>query len=70
MAEDGSGDVILRLYEAKKASGPTVLKVNLPFSKVYLTDMLENVREELEWNGNGIKLYFKAFEVKTIRIKK
>lgn len=67
MAEDGSGDIIARIYESKKASVKSTVKTALPTYKAYLTDMLENVQEELEVTENGIELDFHAFEVKTVR---
>ncbi len=69
-AEDGSGDIIARFYEAKKASVNATVKAALPACKAYLTDMLENVIEELPVTEEGVKLSFKAFEVKTIRFVK
>lgn len=70
MAEDGSGDMILRLYEAKKASVTTTLKVNLSCYEAYLTDMMENIQEKLTVKNNETVLKFKLFEVKTIRIRR
>ncbi len=70
MAEDGSGDIIARLYEAKKASVKATVSIAIPTYKAYLTDMLENAKEELPVKENGIELDFHAFEVKTIRFTK
>ena len=67
-AEDGSGDVILRLYEAKRADTPCVLSVNVPASKISACDMLENPLEELPVEDGCVKLHFHTFEVKTLRI--
>ncbi|MCR5753859.1 MAG: alpha-mannosidase, partial [Acetatifactor sp.] len=68
-AEDESGDVILRLYEAKKAA--TSVKIHLGFGrKAYLCDMLENVLEEIRMEDGNLSLSFGAFEIKTIRVKK
>ncbi|MBR3503552.1 MAG: alpha-mannosidase [Clostridia bacterium] len=69
-AEDGSGDVILRLYEAKKADTCCALKINMPAAKVWLCDMLENRLEEAPMEGGEAKLHFRTFEVKTVRIGK
>lgn len=71
MAEDGSGDVILRLYECKHAATSAILSVQLPFSDAWICDMLENKKEALlSSNGRDLSLDFHCFEVKTIRIKK
>ncbi len=68
-AEDGSGDIILRLYEAQNATTSCVLKTELGITDTYETDMLENIRERLEESEKGIELHFRPFEIKTIRIK-
>lgn len=71
-AEDGSGDIILRLYESKKAAvlATVTLSDLLQGEKVYLCDMLENCKEEISVESGEISLNFRAFEVKTVRIKK
>ena len=71
-AEDGSGDIILRLYESKKAAvtAEVTLSDLLQGEKVYLCDMLENCKEEISVENGVLPLDFHAFEIKTIRIKK
>lgn len=72
-AEDGSGDLIVRLYEAYHAATNACVNVNSRVSHVWLTDMLENKLEELPAAGETgvcLKLDFHPFEVKTIRIAK
>ena len=69
-AEDGSGDVILRLYESKKADTDCTLGINIPVGKVWACDMLENKLEELEVEEDCVSLHFHTFEVKTLRISK
>ena len=71
-AEDGSGDIILRLYESKKAAvlATVTLSDLLQGEKVYLCDMLENCKEEISVENGEISLNFRAFEIKTVRIKK
>ena len=68
-AEDGSGDIILRLYEAKRADTDCALSIGIPAKAAYLTDMLENVKEELPVTDGKAALHFHTFEVKTIRIR-
>ncbi|MBQ8954013.1 MAG: alpha-mannosidase, partial [Clostridia bacterium] len=69
-AEDGSGDLILRLYEAKKADTSCTLTINVPAKKVWLCDMLENKREEAALENGAVTLRFGTFEVKTLRIER
>lgn len=68
-AEDKSGDIILRLYEAKKASTSCILTFNKQPNAVFETDMLENIKEELKLCENSVGLSFRAFEIKTLRLK-
>lgn len=70
LAEDGSGDVIVRLYEAKKAAVTANIYVELSNMKAYACDMLENVIEELTVVDGTIEIPFRAFEIKTIRLVK
>ena len=70
-AEDESGDLIVRLYESKKAAVKAAIYMPvLEGRRAFLCNMLENEEEELVVNGDGIILDFRAFEVKTVRIKK
>ena len=69
MAEDGSGDIIVRLYESKKAAVSTKLNVALAKKfKASACDMLENVKTSLKVKDGAIDLTFRAFEIKTVRI--
>ncbi len=67
-AEDGSGDVILRLYEAKRGDTACNLSVSISVQAAFLCDMLENRLETLPVADGKIALRFHPFEVKTIRL--
>ena len=85
-AEDGSGDIILRLYESKKAEtsagvqlSPELLGAGGALNRgedgasdchVYACDMLENVTEELPATDGALALSFHPFEIKTVRISR
>ena len=69
LAEDGSGDIIVRLYESKKAAVST--KLHAAFTKnfkAYDCDMLENIRGEFPVADGSIDLSFRAFEIKPVRL--
>ena len=68
LAEDGSGDVVFRLYECRKRMDLAAVKINLPVKSAWLCDMLENKEEEAAVTDGVINLDFKAFEIKTVRI--
>ena len=69
MAEDGSGDIIVRLYESKKAAVSANLSAAFTKKfKAYSCDMLENKEDSLKVSDGSVALDFKAFEIKTIRL--
>ena len=67
-AEDGSGDLILRLYEAKNADTDCSLTINLPAARAWETSLLEKDGKELPLADGKLALHFHNFEVKTLRI--
>ncbi len=68
-AEDGSGDIIIRMYECKHAQTQTELTLNFPVSGVFDCDMLERETEELSVADGKLKLSFRGFEIKTLKVK-
>ena len=69
-AEDGSGDLILRLYESKHAATRTTLTLNLPVASAALCNLLEEEQEPLQVEHGSMRLAFHGFEVKTVRVKR
>ncbi len=69
-AEDGSGDIILRLYESVNTATDAVLSLGIPASHVSICDMLENELEDVQITEGKAELNFRGFEIKTVRIKK
>lgn len=67
LAEDGSGDLIVRLYEAGRTTTRAELEVHLPVTRARLTNMLEETEGDLAMDGSKLALAFRPFEVKTIR---
>ncbi len=72
-AEDGSSDMIVRLYEAVNSHEHAVFKTPLEVSHIFACSMLEQNESELEISRDGegvtsVDLGFKPFEVKTLRI--
>jgi alpha-mannosidase len=66
-AEDGSNDIVVRLYEAKRTATRCTLNTTLPVKAAAVTDMLENVEQSLDVAEGALALEFRPFEVKTIR---
>ena len=67
LAEDGSGDIILRFYESLKTTQRCRVDVGFPIRKIFETDMLEQRGKELQ--AEPLMLSFRPFEIKTIRIE-
>jgi len=78
-AEDGSGDLILRVYESRKADTTVLLTTPLRCSAAWTCDLKEEVQQEIEIekikreDGEEIsrfRLHFRPFEIQTIRIRR
>ena len=69
-AEDGSGDVVVRLYEAKRMATRCTLFTTLPVRAALQTDMLENPQQDLAIADGRIALNFRPFEIKTVRLQR
>ena len=67
-AEDGTRDIILRLYESKRSSTKCNLATLLPVKYAAQTDMLERNMTKLPIAKGKIALEFRPFEIKTIRL--
>ena len=68
-AEDGSGDVIVRLYEAKRCATRCELRTSLPIKGAIETDMLERpICSEPVCTDGRIALQLRPFEIKTVRL--
>jgi alpha-mannosidase len=69
-AEDGSGDLIVRLWESTRAATRCALTTSLPFRAARSADMLENEIGPLRNRGARIPLEFHPFEIKTVRLRR
>ncbi|MBN2392968.1 MAG: alpha-mannosidase, partial [Anaerolineae bacterium] len=68
-AEDGSTDVLVRLYEAKRMATRCTLTTTLPVVSAALTDMLETPQGDLVVTDGRTALEFRPFEIKTVRLR-
>jgi alpha-mannosidase len=66
-SEDGSGDIVLRMYESMRTATHCTLRTSLPVKGAMRTNMLEEIRGELELKGSSLALDFRPFEIKTVR---
>jgi alpha-mannosidase len=63
LAEDRSGDVIVRLYEAEGVPGAATLTTSFPVAAVTRTDLLERPVE-----GDGPQVSLRPFQILTVRL--
>jgi alpha-mannosidase len=70
LADDGSGDLIVRLYESMNGFTHCKLTFGFDVKQVFITNMLEDNREEVQIADNSIELNIKAFQVVTLRVRR
>jgi alpha-mannosidase len=68
-AEDGRGDVIVRLYESARNATRCTFRTLLPVHSVWECDMLESAERSLPVTSSRVELDFRPFEIKTLRLK-
>ncbi|MDP6630256.1 MAG: glycoside hydrolase family 38 C-terminal domain-containing protein [Kiritimatiellia bacterium] len=66
-AEDGSGDIVVRLYEAMRSATRCRLTTSLNVTGATVTDMLEQKEADLELAEGGVALEMKPFGITTVR---
>ncbi len=70
LADDGSGDVIVRVYESSGARTRTTLQVGLDTTSVIATDLLERPLADSpshEVTNGEVTLSLRPFELRTLR---
>jgi alpha-mannosidase len=71
LADDRSGDVVVRLYEALGGQASARLTAGFPLRSVISTDLLERRwadTEEFPVSANGVTLKLRPFEIRTLRL--
>ena len=69
-AEDGSGDVIIRLYECKHAATQAAITLGFPAAAVSVCNLMEEESEALPLENGRVAFSMRGFEVKTLRVKR
>ncbi len=73
LADDRSGDVVIRLYEAYGGRATARVTAGFPLGQVVSTDLLErrwDASREYEPDDNGITVRLRPFEILTLRLKR
>lgn len=66
-AED-SDSIIVRLYETWNRRTETEISFGLPVSRISECNLMEEKDNELSFDGDKLKLTFKPFEIKTLKL--
>jgi alpha-mannosidase len=79
LAEDRSGDLVVRLYEARGGRARARVEVSEPVERAWTTDLLERDPADLAdaavqasaWaDGEPIEIAFRPFEIVTLRLRR
>ncbi|MFJ8857597.1 alpha-mannosidase [Streptomyces sp. NPDC102451] len=71
LADDCSGDVIVRLYESLGGRATTILRAGFPFAAAAMTDLLERPLADgpgLPVTADGVPLELRPFQIVTVRL--
>lgn len=68
-AEDGSSDIIVRMYESIRMATRCTLTTSLPVRGAAQTTMLEAPSRDLALREGVVELDFRPFEIKTVRLR-
>lgn len=65
---ENDNTTIIRLYECHNRRVDATVKVNLPFKKVFETDLLEDNIADIAFEDGQFTVEFKPFEIKTFKL--
>jgi alpha-mannosidase len=70
LADDASGDVVVRLYEAHGGRAKARLTTGFPLGTAVVTDLLERElpEESVETTEDGVRLSLRPFQILTLRL--
>ncbi|MGW2410281.1 alpha-mannosidase [Streptomyces sp. NPDC001739] len=73
LADDGSGDVVVRLHEAHGGRATAVLTAGFELAGAVATDLLERPWEDgpaLDREGNSVRMRLRPFQIATLRLRR
>jgi alpha-mannosidase len=71
LADDESGDVVVRLYESRGGRAAGTLRTGFPLGEAQVTDLLERPLGQVDTDGNGsVPVRLRPFEILTLRLKR
>ncbi len=71
LADDESGDVVVRLYESRGGRASGVLRTGFPLAGAHITDLLERPLQPADTDGEGaIAVELRPFQILTLRLER
>ncbi len=71
LADDESGDVVVRLYESNGGRAEGVLRTGFPLAGARITDLLERpLADEVTVDGDSVAVSLRPFQILTLRLKR
>ncbi|MFH8787904.1 alpha-mannosidase [Streptomyces roseoverticillatus] len=70
LADDGSGDVVVRLYESRGGRARTRLEAGFPLASAAVCDLLERPLSAAPADGDAVALALRPFQVLTLRLER
>ncbi|MEV0692761.1 glycoside hydrolase family 38 C-terminal domain-containing protein [Streptomyces sp. NPDC050388] len=68
LADDASGDVVVRLYESRGGRATGTLRTGFPLGGARVTDLLERPLEPADTDGDSVPVALRPFQVLTLRL--
>ncbi|MEU1626001.1 glycoside hydrolase family 38 C-terminal domain-containing protein [Streptomyces sp. NPDC020096] len=69
LADDRSGDVVVRLYESRGGRAHGTLAAGFPVAEAHVTDLLERPQEAAAAVGGRIAVRLRPFQILTLRLR-
>ncbi|MEU6488857.1 MULTISPECIES: glycoside hydrolase family 38 C-terminal domain-containing protein [unclassified Streptomyces] len=71
LADDASGDVVVRLYESRGGRAQGVLRTGFALAGAQVTDLLERPLEDAERDADGgVRVALRPFQILTLRLQR
>ncbi|MFJ4466242.1 alpha-mannosidase [Streptomyces sp. NPDC089424] len=71
LADDRSGDVVVRLYECRGGRAHGVLRTGFPLTGAQVTDLLERPLHDADIDGDGgVPVTLRPFQILTLRLRR
>jgi alpha-mannosidase len=68
LADDRTGDVVVRLYEARGGRAQTRVAAGFPLARAVETDLLERPTGPVRQRGEELELTLRPFQIRTLRL--